>query len=180
MMNDRLFLTEDPNTQLAIELARLRERVAALEAIEQPIRDTGLWTPAFARATATYTTATTRGSWVRVGALCFIVGRIDITAISVTPTGSLQIETLPFPAVADADSTISGMVTMTSWTANIPAGYTQVEGQITSTAPNVITLVRTGDNVAPAACHASELALVSDAANFHFASFRFAGVYRVA
>lgn len=137
--------------------------------------DSGVWTPSIARATATYTTATTRGSWVRVGALCFIVGRIDITAISVTPTGSLQIETLPFPAVADADSTISGMVTMASWTANIAAGYTQVEGQITSTAPNVITLVRTGDNVAPAGVAGSELALVSGAA-----SFRFAGVYRVA
>jgi hypothetical protein len=157
MMNDRLFLTEDPNTQLAIELARLRERVAALEAIEQPIRDTGLWTPSFTGTTSngTITYTIQAGKWTRQGDIVFVVGRILTSAISVAPAGTLGIAGLPFPAVATTNN-IAGVASMAIWSANITNGYTQVEGQILDTTSD-IRLTRSGDNVTPATLTGSEL-----------------------
>lgn len=156
--------------EMAREIADLRRQVIDLRAQERPAYARGTWTPSFTgtttNGTITYTTQV--GEWFRNGHIITFVGRIATSAVSVTPTGTLDIAGLPFPAVAIIGN-IAGVATMAYWSANVTNGYTQVAGQILDTA-SAIRPTRSGDNVTPTSITGPELIA---------GEWRFGGMYRV-
>lgn len=129
-----------------------------------------VWVGSTIAGTFTYTTNATLVEWSRMGNRVEFNGRIVITAIGVAPTGVLQITGWPFAGVADANMVIAGGAAMIEWQLNVAAGYTDVNGQFTN-GSSVMTLVRSGDNLAPASVLGGEL-IVGDC--------RFFGSYRMA
>lgn len=156
------------------QLATILQRLNAVEAFmrkpqaESPID--GVWTPAIAGSgtagTFTYA-ATTNGQYTRTGNIAFFSGRIVVTATAVAPTGNVTIT--GFPIVA-AGILIAGGGVFIQQNINVAAGYTQVEGQILS-GNTFMSIIRSGDNVAPAVVQGGELNATFD--------FQFWGVYRV-
>lgn len=154
---------------------RLAKRIAALlPGLRFPQMDQGIFTPTFAGTTIagsyTYTTNLCLVEWSRIGNRLLFNGRIVISAIGVAPTGTLTIAGFPYAAVSDATMAIAGGATMLFWAANVAAGYTQVEGQM-SNGEAFLRIVRSGDNLAPGSVAGGEL-IVGD--------WRFAGQYRIA
>ena len=90
-----------------------------------------------------------------------------VTATAVAPTGNVTIT--GFPIVA-AGILIAGGGVFIQQNINVAAGYTQVEGQILS-GNTFMSIIRSGDNVAPAVVQGGELNATFD--------FQFWGVYRV-
>ena len=73
---------------------------------------TGTWTPAFQgtaiAGTFTYPASSQIGVWTRIGNQVFVHGYVQISAIAVAPTGSMQITGLPFTAAnALVDSSLA-------------------------------------------------------------------------
>lgn len=136
--------------------------------------ETGSFVPTWVGSTIagsfTYTATSCLVEWSRVGNRVLFNGRVVISAIAVAPTGVLQIAGWPFPGVADATMAIAGGGTMIFWQLNVAAGYTQVELQFAN-GSSLPIVVRSGDNLAPAAVQGGEL-IVGDC--------RFEGQYRVA
>jgi hypothetical protein len=158
--------------------------VRRIDDMERRLRDmerqeaaqSGTFTPTLVGATIagtfTYDTTNTSATWARVGNLVFVSGRVRITAISVSPTGDLTIRTLPYTAATTGRSVNGGLV-LTVWNGlDIPAGFTQVEGQVVD-AETQITIVRSGDNTAAARVQGGEVLLVGGAVDFRFAGFYF-------
>lgn len=104
----------------------------------------------------TYVAASCLVEWSRIGNRLYFNGRIEISAIGVAPTGNLTLAGFPYPAVADSAMLIAGGGTMIVWTLNLAAGYTQVAMQIVN-AGQAMTIMRSGDNVAPSAVAGGEL-----------------------
>lgn len=131
----------------------------------------GEWTPVLAGSgtAGTFTYADTGGEYTRIGDRCFFNGRCRVTATAVAPTGNLAITSLPFTAEA-SESVIAGGCVFIQWNFNVAAGYTQVEGQILNGATS-ISIIRSGDNVAPAVVQGSEALTTFD--------LQFWGSYRV-
>lgn len=128
------------------------------------------WRGTTIAGTFTYTTAACLVEWSRIGNRLFFNGRIVISAISVAPTGVLQIDGWPYAGVADASMAIAGGGTMIFWALNVAAGYTDASLQMANT-DSRMSVVRSGDNVGPASVAGGEL-IVGDC--------RFEGHYRVA
>lgn len=129
-----------------------------------------VWVGATIAGTFTYTANATIMEWTRIGNRLFFNGRIVITAIGVAPTGVLQVTGWPYPGVADANMAIAGGGVLIEWQINVAAGYTDVNSQFTN-GSSVMTLVRSGDALAPASVLGGEL-IVGDC--------RFEGSYRIA
>lgn len=127
------------------------------------------WVGSTIAGTFTYTAAACLVEWTRIGNRLLFNGRIVISAITVAPTGNLQIAGWPFAAVADASMAIAGGGTMLLWAINTAAGYTDVNLNILNTL-STMNVVRSGDNVAPGNVAGGEL-IVGDC--------RFEGQYRV-
>lgn len=159
---------------LTKDIERFKDLVVPSLSKETPIYSTGSFVPTWVGSgvagTFTYTANSTLVEWTRIGNRLFYNGRIVISAITVAPTGNLQIAGWPFAGVADANMAIAGGGTGIFWSMNVAAGYTQVELQA-SNGSSLIVLTKNGDNIAPAAVAGGEL-LVGD--------FRFEGQYRVA
>lgn len=152
MMNDRPFLTEDPNTQLAIELARLRERVAALEAIEQSIRDRGTYSPTYLGGTTPGSTTYSlqQGFWERHGSLAFVTGQIAWSAA--TGTGEARIS-LPFAPSASFAFRASGSLRTSTVTFSTTtpvmimapnAAYFSMESPVSNALPSALQVEAAG------------------------------------
>jgi len=131
---------------------------------------TPVWVGATIAGTFTYTANNCLVEWTRIGNRLFYSGRIVISAIAVAPTGALTITGWPFPGVADTNMAIAGGGPIFFWQLNVAAGYTDVGLQAIN-GSSALTVVRSGDNVAPAAVAGGEL-IVGDC--------RFEGQYRVA
>ena len=137
----------------------------------------GAWTPALAGSgtAGTFTYSVQTGDYVRLGNTCFVRGRVRITAITVAPTGNLQITGLPFTSEAIGASGNAGGGAFQLWQGiTLPASHTQLMWYIAPAATN-INLSRGGSNVAQANVQGGELALVGGVANFEIE-----GQYRVA
>lgn len=136
--------------------------------------ETGSFVPTWAGATIagtfTYTAASCLVEWTRIGNRVLFNGRIVISAITVAPTGQLQIAGWPYAGVSDANMAIAGGGTMIAWALNVAAGYTDVSLQVANGLA-VSQILRSGDNVAIAGVQGGEL-IVGDC--------RFEGQYRVA
>lgn len=128
------------------------------------------WVGSTIAGTFTYTANATLIEWSRIGNRLFFNGRIVITAITVAPTGNLQLAGFPYPGVSDATMAIAGGGTAFFWAANVAAGFTQV-GLQAANGSTLMVVVKSGDNLAPGAVLGSEL-IVGD--------WRFEGSYRVA
>lgn len=122
--------------------------------------DTGSFTPAYAGSvtpgTYTYNAGVTKVEWTRIGNRLFFSGRIEITAITVAPTGSMLITGFPFAGVADTTMIIAGGGTMIAWLYNVAAGYTDVNFEVLHS-QSFLTLIKNGDNIAQATILAGEL-----------------------
>lgn len=127
------------------------------------------WRGTTIAGTFTYTATACLVEWTRIGNRLLFNGRIVISAISVAPTGVLQIDGWPFAGVADASMAIAGGGTLIQWAVNVAAGFTDANLQMANTDTRM-TVLRSGDNVAPAAAQGGEL-IVGDC--------RFEGQYRV-
>lgn len=152
---------------------RARKIGLLLPGLRYPQMDQGSFTPTWVGATIagtfTYTANTTIVEWTRIGNRLFYNGRIVITAISVAPTGLLQIAGWPYAAVSDSTMLIAGGGAMLAWAINVTAGYTDVNVQFLN-GGSLASVVRSGDNVAIAGVQGGEL-IVGDC--------RFAGQYRI-
>lgn len=128
------------------------------------------WVGSTIAGTFTYTAASCLVEWTRIGNRVFFNGRIVISAITVAPTGNLQIAGWPFAGVSDASMAIAGGGTFIFWNMNVAAGYTQVELQFAN-GSSLAIVVRSGDNLGPGAVAGGEL---------NVGDCRFEGSYRVA
>lgn len=160
----------DPQTLRRI--AALEKTLAALQTREYtPL--TGAWPTdpelVGSGTAGSFTYADTGAEYTRIGNRCFFNGRCRVTATAVAPTGNLAITGLPFTAEA-SESVIAGGCVFIQWNFNVAAGYTQVEGQILNGATS-ISIIRSGDNVAPAVVQGSEALTTFD--------LQFWGSYRV-
>lgn len=149
-----------------------------LQALERRAREIGYgvpntaasWTPNFGGSgtPGTFTYGAQSGRYVRVGDLCFIEGIVQITAITVAPTGNMRIWGMPFTAVA-INSGIS-FVYISNF--NYTAAALQVTGVI-QVGNSYADLYESFDNAG---------AVAVPAANFTNAScnMQFFGMYQIA
>jgi hypothetical protein len=155
-----------------------QRRIGQTEVRETPFYQEGTFQPSLMGAGTAGTFAYSAGArsvnWTRIGNRVKFNGRIQITAITVAPTGAMSIT--GFPATLTAANTgfgAPGGADFGFWTLNLPAGYTQVAGQFTDGATSFL-LIRSGDNVAPTNVDGTEIALVGGVADF-----RFKGEYQI-
>lgn len=162
----------DPQTLRRIDA--LERALAALQTRELPTSAIGAWPTdpelVGSGTAGSYTYTTTGAEYTRIGDRVFINGRCRATATAVAPVGNLSITGLPF-AASSTESVIAGGIVFIQWQFNIAAGYTQVEGQILAGATS-ISIIRSGDNVAPAVVQGGEALAAFD--------LQFWGEYRVA
>lgn len=153
----------DPYTQR--DLAR---RLEQTQVIERPGGVTGfttfyatgsftpVWVGSGTAGTFTYNASVCLVEWTRIGNRVLFNGRIEISAITVAPTGNLTITGWPFPGVADTNMAIAGGGSFGVWTINVAAGYTDVAMYIVN-GGSAMFMARSGDNVAPAVIQGGEL-----------------------
>lgn len=139
--------------------------------------DFGTFTPALQGTTIagtfTYDATTTACYWSRFGNRVLLNGRVRITAITVAPTGNLQIITLPFTP-ATVTGNIAGGVLFQTWTGiTLTGARTMLSGDILSGAA-AIRFFESGSNLAAASVIGGGLVLVGGSADF-----RFSGQYMV-
>lgn len=169
-------MTDPQVLRRLLDLERAYEQTRTKEVLTYA---TGTFQPSLTGAgtagTFTYTAGARSINWTRIGNRVFFNGRIQITAITVAPTGAMSITGFP-STIAAANTTFGapGGVDFGFWTANIAAGYTQVAGQFTDSATSFL-LIKSGDNLAPTNVDGTEIALVGGVADF-----RFKGMYQVA
>ena len=91
--------------ELIREHTALAQRVKNLDAQSGLTYQYGTWVPAFTGTTiaGTFTyTATRYGYWTLIGNTVHLAGRVQISAITVAPTGSMSITGVPFAPTAVA------------------------------------------------------------------------------
>lgn len=122
-------------------------RIENLERIQLPVRSTGTFTPAFRGTTTagTFTYNIQRGYYSRVGNRVDIVVNVGISAISVAPTGAMEITGLPFTAAATVTSIVYSLYFGAISQLDYPAGALQLLARIDS-GTNYIRLLYSVDN----------------------------------
>lgn len=157
------------------KLARvLREPLKSYFAHLDTFLESGSFSPTLVGAGTAGTFTYASGNlveWDRRGTRLTFNGRVNISATTVAPVGSLSIQGWPYAGVSDANMAIAGIGTVIWRNVNLPAGFTAIALQFSngSTTPN---LIRSGQNVGLAIVQGGELAGgVYD--------FRLSGEYRV-
>lgn len=118
--------------------------------------------------TFTYDTNTTEATYWRVENEVKIVGRIRITAISVSPTGNLSIGNLPFTSANLTNRVVTGAGSITT-NRGLSHGVGMTEfGLQVSNNVTTVDIIDNGSGVAPANVQGSALALISGSANLVF------------
>lgn len=134
-------ISEDMLRKMQADDTRLRQT----ETKEVPIYTTGTWTPTLVGLTiaGTFTyAATTAGNYTRIGNTVFLRGRINITTVTVAPTGNLTIQGLPITP-ATVTSGAAGGAQFSYWSLVGLGGGANVHlaGWIQSAATNRIELL---------------------------------------
>jgi len=151
---------------IASELKSLRARVAQLEALEVPISQQGTFTPIFFGSTiaGTFTYVVQSGQYVRLGGVCFFAAQINISAITVAPTGALQIS-LPLTAGAAARR---GNFAISDYTGiTLGAGYSQLGARVISSTAYA-QLIKSGSAIQALTLAGGALALIAGAAEIEY------------
>lgn len=130
-------------------LEDLERRLHQLEALEGGIT-AGSWIPIFVgtgtAGTFTYTANGQVGRYTRFGNLVSVQGLVEISAISVAPTGALQIGGLPF-AASNVTNLFGGAMIFFCDNLNMTAGIVQLTGYIAANT-SLIVLAELFDNAA--------------------------------
>lgn len=127
----------------------------------------GTWTPTFEGTTiaGTYTYTVQRGYYVRIGEVVTLWGSIGISAISVAPTGNMQIAGLPF-AAATVGGSVRFVPSLYVDNLDYPTNALEIIARVTAGA-SVISLAYARDNLATNAYPAANF--TNTAANMDFA-----------
>lgn len=150
-------------------LDALERRDRDRRGVELPLTASGTWTPVLegSGTAGSFTYTVQAGTYTRVGDVVFFRLRVQISAITVAPTGNLQISGLPLTSVTiGGGAGVSGGGACTIWQGiTLPANYTQLMARVVS-GMTVVNLTRGGSNVGQANVQGGELALVAGVANF--------------
>lgn len=122
----------------------------------------GTFTPTFVGSTiaGTFTYVTQSGQYTRLGNMCLFSAAINISAITVAPTGNLQIS-LPLTAGAGAQR---GAFAPSDYTGiTLGAGYSQLGARVTSSTA-LARLTKSGSAIQAIFVPGSALALIAGAA----------------
>jgi len=130
-----------------------------------------LWTPAFAGSTTAgvFTYVAQTGHYTRMGNVCFILGMIQISAISTPPVGDMRITGLPITAATLTNVNPHIGFSFISQV-NLTAGTIDVSGLINPT-DTIIRIMEAFDNAAGDDMPASNF--TNAAARMHFSGFYF-------
>ncbi len=113
----------DPNLTVQRQIQELQDALERLRKADAVLYTVGAWTPIFTGSgtAGTFTYAGQAGVWTRVGDQLIIHGYVQISAISVAPTGVMQIGGLPFAAASvGMDFSVSlGFVSNINTSANV-------------------------------------------------------------
>ena len=136
---------------------------------EVPLIVDGIWTPTIVGSTiaGTFTYTAQAGSYRRFDDWCFVVGHITISAITVAPTGNLQIGGLPRTSATG----IPGTLHMSDYTGiTLGAGYSQLGARV-NTSDTKATLTKSGSAIGAVFVPGGALALVGGAAELVFSGW---------
>lgn len=152
------------------EIARqwdvLQTRLSPVLSLEVPIYQTGTFTPSLVGSTiaGTFTYTTRNGNYVRVGNMVFVSGHIGISAITVAPTGNLQLGGLPLTAGTPDPGTLD-LSDYTGFT--LGAGYSQLGARMTASATTAL-LIKSGSAIQALVLAGGALALIAGVAEIVF------------
>jgi hypothetical protein len=150
----------DPNLTTQRQIQALQDKLERLRKADAILYASGSFVPTWVGTTIagtfTYVAASCLVEWSRIEDRLLFSGRIEISAIGVAPTGNLTLAGFPYPGEADASMLIAGGGALIVWQLNISAGYTQVAMQMVD-GSSAMTIMRSGDNVAPGAVQGGEL-----------------------
>lgn len=146
-MSDSNLTTQRQIQDLEIQLERLRKADAGTAI--------GTWTPTLVGLTIAGTfvyTAQTAGNYMRIGNTVFIWGRVQLTTVSVAPTGNLTIQGLPFTPASGQTNGTAGLIPFTYWTLISLGGgaFTYMGGWIQSGTARIDLLRATNSGAAGA------------------------------
>lgn len=151
-------MNDDALRTILLRLALLDTRIDRGAIADLPYTEYGLFAPTWTgSATAgSYTYTNQAAEFFVLSNFVFLYGRISISAITVAPTGVLQIGGLPYTASLQG-SNISGSMAAGEWGGlTLTAGYTYVSGNIASNSM-VITLRQSGSGLATINVNAAAL-----------------------
>jgi hypothetical protein len=134
-----------------------------------PFFDEDTWNPNLVGTgtAGTFTYTLRSGTYTRLGTRVLFEGRINISAITVAPTGNLTITGLPFSSTSPG-SGIPGVANFTDFTGvTFGAGYTTLGGRV-NTGATTIALTESGSNKQAIFLPAAALVLVGGVAEFVF------------
>lgn len=128
------------------DLSDIKRRLSRLEARDPVgVGEWTAWTPELygstGAGTITYTTQV--GYYLVLDALVYIWGLIDVNTVTVAPTGSMRIRTLPITTSANIDN----LYMQPGGRINMTAGYTQM-AMVLDASVTYMRLAQVGDNVA--------------------------------
>lgn len=171
----------DPNRDMLRILQANEKRLAQTEVKEVPgaipgftsFYATGTFTPIFLGSTiaGTFTYTLQNGNWTRTGNIVHVQIHISISAITVAPTGNLQIGSLPITSTTPDPGTLN----VSDYTGiTLGAGYSQLGLRVNASATTAL-LIKSGSAIQALAVPGGALALITGAAEFVCS-----GAYRVA
>lgn len=163
----------DPNLAMQRQIQGLQNTLEVLRKSDAVLYATGTWTPTLIGLTiaGTFTyAATTAGNYTRLGNTVLLRGRINITTVTVAPTGNLTIQGLPITP-ATVTSGMAGSITCTYWSVYGLGGGANVylAGWIQSAATNRIDLAVSQNGGGAAAFLTGAVAAVANGSDILFA-----------
>ncbi len=135
----------DPIKQLMKDMLDVKRRLARLEANDTFANEGWTaWTPELYGTTIAGTITYTQqfGNYFRIDDMVFIIGRLVVSAITVAPTGSLRIRTLPYAL----PNIVNNPPVLIQSNVNLTAGYSVLTGNFPA-ADAEIVLTEMGDDV---------------------------------
>lgn len=154
------------------ELDLLRRRVEQLEQVERLLTTRNTFTPSIAGSgtAGTFTYLSQYGSYYRHGPTCHVQIYLEVSAVSVAPTGELRVTGLPFTAAAFNPRAFAAMTIGYLSSFNLSANCVQLTAYVQA-GSTYIRLMEAFDNAATAAF---------PAASFQASGIVLSGAYEVA
>lgn len=134
---------------------------------------TGTFTPTLVGSTiaGTFTYTLQSGNYTRNGRIVFVTAHISISAITVAPTGNLQLGGLPFTSGTPDPGTLN-LSDYTGFT--LGAGYSQLGARMNASAKTAL-LIKSGSAIQALVLAGGALALIGGSAEIVYS-----GTYQIA
>ena len=152
-------MNDDALRSIMTRLALLETRIDRAASADVLYEDVNTWTPTFAGTgtAGTFTYQFQAGYYQQVGSWLFLSALLGITAITVAPTGNLQIGGIP---LLNAATTVYGGLTFHTYVGlTLSAGYVNLHANLIAPASTSV-ITQSGSNVATIALPAANLVLV--------------------